>query len=302
MYLSYSGFSIQDKCPLAYYHMYVVKTRRPQPDNRVNMLYGSIVGEIFARFYNGRMWRAPNFVADLMALVPIVAQEIIAEEAMEWKQGIFNWRDPKANYRSLEEVLRDVEETIPRAIKAIKHHRLVGKRADAEVQLDTNLNGHVLAGRSDFVIGRVPPHEDLIILDGKGSRHRDTYVDFRQLLWYAMLYKERHKALPDKLGFLYWRSDAETSIDWKEFKPEDIDELRQGVLETIASLESRVFRLPQAKNVTDLFPAQPSRDCKWCAYLPICPSGTSFMANKGKAPQESSSETVDASGVEDVSL
>jgi hypothetical protein len=58
-----------------------------------------------------------------------------------------------------------------------------------------------LGGRADFIHGPKP----LWIVDGKGSVHREKYVDSEQLIWYALLHYIKHHVAPDRLGFLHYR-------------------------------------------------------------------------------------------------
>lgn len=77
MYLSYSGFALNEKCPYAYWHRYVARTEPPTYDNRVNMLYGATVGKAFEHLYNEHMWRVPDFVNVLLAKVPELLAKVI---------------------------------------------------------------------------------------------------------------------------------------------------------------------------------------------------------------------------------
>ena len=309
MYISYSGFKAWEQCPRLYFHRYVKKTQTPKPINRVNMLYGSIVGAIFERFYNEKMWRLPNFLEVMLASIPGVAEMVMQRELGDGKNGVIDWdaKKPAPNYKSLEDLLKDVREAIPRGIKSIKYHRLVGKEAAAEVKLDSRKTDHTRGGRADFVIRRVEPHGDLVILDGKGSKFRGDYADKRQLRWYAMLYEEHHNTLPDQVGFLYWRSEAESAIDWYTYKKEETAELRNLVLETMGVIEQRQLHLPLVpeptrEQIAEGFPTQPGQECRWCDYLAVCEDGTRFMSNRGKAPLPISGEGPDAAGVDDIGL
>lgn len=307
MYISYSGFSLYEKCPYSYWHRYVAKTAPPELDNRLNMLYGATLGVCFEHFYNQRMWRLPNFTQAMLDKVPEIAQKVITEETAPGKNGVLHWGGKKDNYKSVDELIADVREAIPRGLKIIRYHRLVGPEATAELKLDAKINGHILGGRTDFSIRRVPPENDQVILDGKGSKFRDGYVDKRQLRWYSMLFEHHRKTLPDKVGFLYWRSDPETAVDWYTVGPADTEALRSLVLETLEGIEDRKRHLPVAPaptrdQILEAFPARPSKDCKWCNYLSACEDGARYMKNKGNAPTPISEGEPDATGVEDVGL
>lgn len=305
MYLSYSGFNTDDKCPSMYWHEYVAKTVPPKADNRVNTLYGSIVGVSFEQFYNERMWNMPDYKGVMLSRLDEIAQKVVAEQTRPGRNATLDWNAKESNYHSMEEVLVDVRETIPRGLASIRYHRIVGQEARAEVKLDSLIGLHKIAGRADFIVRRVPPDEDLVIVDGKGSRTRHENVDKRQLRWYSMLYREQHGVLPDKAGFLYWRSEPEAAVDWVEVTPLDADILRATVLDKIANIEDRLTRVSKDSDASQIdreFPPLPSKDCKWCAFLSACPEGTRFMKSRGKAPLPVLDDVGDGSGVDDIGL
>ncbi len=319
MYCSYSGFNSYDKCPFSYWHRYINKTQPPELDNRVNMLFGASTGVVFEQFYNEKMWRLrsadgqPGFLAEMLSRVPRVIKKVIADETADGKHGVLHWNAKNANYHSIEDLTKDVEDAVRRGLKSIKHHRLVGHEAGAEIKLDSMIGEHKLGGRVDISVRRVPaskPGEeggDKIILDGKGSKFREGYVDKRQLRWYALLHQERFKTLPDKTGFLYWRCEPEASIDWVKVTAEDTALLKKLVITTLDKIEDHKRRLPVVPEPTpaqaaQLFPAQPSRDCKWCNYLSACEDGTRFMKNKGHAPMPNFDGDSSGTGVDDVGL
>lgn len=270
MYLSYSGFKLYQQCPRQYWHRYIGKTQPPKPDNRVNMLFGSAVGTVFEAFYNDKLWNKPNPYDACMALVEPTVARIMKEEG---RKGLFNWGDPKANYHSLDDMLDAVREAIPNGLSIIKQHRLLGPMAQAEVKLDSKYDGHLLGGRADFIIKRTAPHHDLIILDGKGSRHREKYVDGMQLRWYAMLYQMTFNALPDKLGFVFWRWPPGKALDWEPFTPEGLTDLAKTAVKGISTIETGVNLLKGANPVgTGVFSAIPERmQCQLCSFAIFCP-------------------------------
>jgi hypothetical protein len=123
-------------------------------------------------------------------------------------------------------------------------------------------------------------------MDGKGSRWRHKYVDPKQLLWYAMLYRFHHGCIPDKLGFIYWRYEPPQSIDWVDFVESDLDEL----LETVLGDLRRVEKLSEGLAAPLSYPkvrgvfrpvAESGRKsdaenaCRFCPYatVDICPKG-----------------------------
>jgi hypothetical protein len=301
MYLSYSGFGKFRECALSYFHSYVAKTPLGEPDNRVNMLYGSVVGTVFEHFYNDKIFLRPGSEAALMALVePTMNKTILQEQA---KGGVFNWNAPKLKYKSRDQVAREVREAIPRGLATIRLHRLIGYEAAAEVKLDGKVEGHTIGGRADFIIRRVKPHGDLVLLDGKGSRYREQYVSANQLKWYAFLHKLKFGVPPDKLGFVFWRFEPDSALQWVEFSDADLDDLRQEALEAIHDIErgtvlwEKSKALPDApQRLQEAFPAAPSSQCKLCSYLSLCSYGRSISTNRFSVPEQT------GVGVEDIGL
>lgn len=284
MYISYSGFKSYSSCPRQYWHTYVAETVPLEPDNTVNSLYGSVVGNLMEDFYTKRLWKEKNVQGVMEGRIEGTYQRVVSHEL---KRGrILKWKtkeDERPNYESMEELLADVRDTIARAIRIVKFYRLVGPQMEAESKLDSDVKGHRLGGRADFIIKRTSPHHDLVILDGKGSKHRAKYIDPKQLRWYAMLYRLKHSVVPDKLGFIYWRFDPPASIDWVDFSEPDLDELYNDVLGSVAAIERGIARKPgeDVARTQRAFPTRASKDnCKFCNFLTICPDGQEAMQKK----------------------
>lgn len=282
MYISYSGHSNFQSCRKSYYLGYIAKVPPAVPDNRVNMLYGDAVGKIFEVFYRDELWRS-NVTAQLLALVKPTLDRIIATEIR--KGGVFDWKDPnlKAGSRSLAQVSEEVRATIPRALSSIRHHWLVGLDAQAELSLDIELDGHRLGGRADFVMTRART-KDLVLVDGKGSRYRDAYTDHRQLRWYAMLYELKFGRIPDRLGFLYWRSEPAESMDWSTVTPTVLRDLREAVLATISEIERDLERVAEGEPPFSVFfPTPTAMGCKFCKFRHQCAEGQKVLSDEYKA-------------------
>lgn len=282
MYLSYSGFAAFRSCRRSYFYRYVGKPSLPEPANRVHMLYGDVVGKLFEEFYRKRVWMEVEAESILADLVRPTLRDVMSREIK--KGGVFNWKERglKPGNRSLDEVEEEIRESIPRGIKSIKFHRLVGLEADAEVVLDSHVQGHKIAGRADFIIKRVRPHDDLVIIDGKGTRWFDKYTDARQLKWYAMLYRLKKNALPDRLGFLYWRKDPEESMSWIDVVPKQLDELQNAALEAIEEITAAREALTDLSNPGMIFYPALGSVCRVCDYQPVCPEGSKSLSDNTK--------------------
>jgi hypothetical protein len=305
MYVSYSGFKLFSSCAYAYWHQYVNKTELDEPDDRSGSLYGSIIGIIFEDFYNEEMWRDPSTVREnLSQKVRHTTDKVIRQETSpSWRGagGVIRWRgegkdhNPKGMYSNKEELIEDIRKSIPQGLKTIKFGRFLGPYARAEVRLDQIVQGHKIGGRADFIIHRIKPHNDIVIIDGKGSKWGGKYVDPRQLYWYGMLYQLQHGRLPDKLGFLYWRFPPPRSIDWVEFSEADTESLLEEVLSAIDKIEEFSSNIPAGLDFVDrmdcakrLFkPKANENNCRFCPYATpsLCTWGASVARKiKSKKP------------------
>jgi hypothetical protein len=294
MYISYSGYKSYSSCPKQYWYRYIGKPVLEEPDNRVNSLFGTITGYLFEVFYNERLWMEKGVEQKLRDRLGVSFDGIIAKEA---KTGVIKWKpdDKKANYASPEALVADVLDAIPRGLRIIKHHRLLGTPAAAEVKLDHQVGPHMIGGRADFIMKRIKPHEDTIIIDGKGSKWRDKYVDERQLRWYAMLYRLKHQTAPDRLGFVYWRFEPEESLDWVACSPSDLDALQAEISGALDKLEADKSALASdPASLPRVFPVKTGDSCRFCAYLALCPEGQKFESLT--APKHT------GTGVDDVGL
>lgn len=294
MYLSYSGYKTYQDCTRQYWYKYIGKPDVP-PENRVNSLYGSTVGTIFELFYNDEIWRKPDPRRVLHEMGEPVMRSVMDQERK--KGGTYDWNDPAANYHSAGMLLSDVSEAINNGLDVIKANRLLGNEARAEVDLTTLWRGHRLGGRADFIIRRTVDN-DLLILDGKGSKHFGKYTSGTQLRWYAALHVKKLGIVPDKLGFLYWRGDSKTSLVWEDFTDRGLDMLLDDVLGVIVQIEDGIRVLSGKSPEYGTGPFQPIPEvmrCKLCSYGTICPKD-------GKGRKRAPKEAVPVSDEGDVFL
>lgn len=324
-YLSYSGYKTNGTCQFQYWNKYVNKTRLKLQENGVNSLYGSTIGIVFEAFYRDRIWKNLDYLKALEELAEPTLDQVIKDQI---KQGrVIDWFDEKSNYpkekeglsasqafvQGRKELLSDVYESIPRGVDAIRSNRFVGPFMEAEMKLDTRFGPHTLGGRADFVVKRVVPHKDLVIVDGKGSRHREKYVDGTprkkgqpvegvQLKWYAVLYRELHNKPPDTLAYLFWRYAGKEAIEYVPFDKSDLDALKNEMLSTVRRIDRTTNQIaevssPQAQREMreELYPAQPGFHCNLCSYLEVCEEGRNHKARSQRKPRIELPEGVDLS-------
>lgn len=271
-YLSFSGFKVYDTCPKQYYYKYILKPVPLKPFNKVHTLFGDIVGKIFELFYTNRLYEKPNCLAVLFDLVRLTIDEKLLYEMKIG--GVYDWNEPglKSGSRSLTEVEHEIIEAISRGLRSLKRHNLISRDSKAEVVLDQEYRNRKIVGRADFIIRR-GPEKELVIVDGKGSRYRDAFIDVRQLYWYAALYWLKHQEVPSQLGFLYWRSEPEKSMDWIQVSKEKLVDFLDMILGTFDKIETN----EKTKTYTA---ALSSATCKLCLYRSMCTEAENFFADR----------------------
>lgn len=287
MYLSYSGFKKGEDCMYAYWHCYINSTSFGVPDDRLGSIFGSSIGMIFEQFYMERLWRIPGTRKVLEDRVEQIVDFVLDREQKPNKNkpaGVILWRgegpgqNPRGLYGSRDELVRDVSFCIANGLNTIKQFLLISKRPQAEMKLHADIEGHRIGGYADFVLDQVKTGH-ILILDGKGSRRRERYVEEDQLTWYSMLYQVKFGRLPDRTGFLYWRYEPPVSLDWVDPTQATVDTLKDKVLRRISKIEKATAKLPERPTldvVQELFKPKATFDnCMFCPYATqeLCPKG-----------------------------
>jgi hypothetical protein len=293
MYISYSGYQLSEECRYRYWHTYIGKTPA-QPEDILGSVYGSSVGLLFEEFYSQRLWTLPDVRAHMEAQVERVVDHYLDEGQkpnakkgtpaglVKWK-GDGEGQNPKGLYRDRQELISDVRAAVSRGLSTIRIHRLLGQGAKAELKLDAHIEGHILGGRADFVLTRVQPYGDLVILDGKGSRKRDRYVSSTQLIWYSMLYAEHHKRVPDKAAFVYWHFDPPSNIDWCSVTEKETTALKRKALRVVNTLSRLTETVGSSKDLTNIqasfVPKASDWNCRFCPYATeaVCAQGFAIV-------------------------
>lgn len=287
-YLSYSGFKAERDCGFGWWLKYGRDKKELDLglplENCVNTLFGDTVGHIFEDFYNEKLWKNKSKTTQvLLDRVDETFKKVCKEQTkLDRFTGkatrTINWEDDIANYHTPEEVLVDVREAVVRGMNIIRVYQLLGPYTKAEVKLDIKQDGDTYAGRADFIMDRIAPHNDRIILDGKGTKN-PQWVDPDQLRWYGMLHRERYGKTPDKMGFLLWRLDPMQSIDWLSFSEDDLEKMYWDALKATRRIKKRMAQLKGIHRldvVQEVFSPRPSDDaCRFCPFARpgICDKG-----------------------------
>lgn len=290
VYLSYTGFKTKRDCDFKYWLQYVRDARYVvidiPLDNCANSLFGSTVGTVFEHLYNDEIWRKKSGTEQaLLDLVEPTYEAVVKDNLKpdRWTGEVtrcLKWSDEDegSNYASKEELLEDAREAVSRGLRSVRSYRLIGLYAKAEVKLDVTRGEDILSGRVDFLMDRMKPHSDRLILDGKGTKN-PQWVDPDQLRWYGMLHLERYKVAPDKMGFLLWRFEPMNSIDWLSYSKSDLLDMRSkslSTLDNIRSLTAKAGRRASVDTARKVFRPRPSDDaCRFCKFAidDVCPKG-----------------------------
>ncbi len=289
-YISYSGRVTFLSCHYRYWLHYDGHVPPPLVDDALGSVYGTAIGKVYEVFYRDELWRQKGLLDRLKALVPGIVEDILKQP----KPGqVFRWRgdgpdqNPMGLYATPEDIILDVQGSIPKGLMTIRDQRLIGSETEVEHKLDSLIGGFLFGGRADVTM--LTSYGKLrIILDGKGSRRRDKWVDKKQLEWYSMLYRERFGILPDRVAFVYWKFEPPVGIQWFEVTAAEIDELKQEVVQTMTHLVKMRSELPPKAGlpvVREIFKPNPSSDnCRFCPYADdsTCPEGFS-VNEKAKA-------------------
>lgn len=254
IWLSYSAFKQYKTCPKQYNLQRVKKQEPPEKDSMHNAIIGSVVQRVYEDFYNNELWRRGSDTSDAL----MERTEKYYYEYLENNYVDFN--DPRCRFATSTEPLKECYEIVPKVLEGIKRERFLGPYAKSEEKLS------VRYGASDFLIGYVDfiiRRQDgtILLLDGKSSKHREKYVDVRQLYFYALMFYLQYKDFPTKMGFFYYRfaDDPELAMDWVPIERAKIKELKLEIEEVINDIRKRRFK------------ANPKYShCQWCSYEQIC--------------------------------
>ncbi len=247
------------------------------------------------RFYNDELWRTLDPETLKKRLLEL-ADEIFR---IELSKKYVDWREVGDRMDGREGLERLIRDAIMGYMRTMKHHRLLGPYAKAEVEYLAYVNKYTpIGGRADMVIRR----EDtgVTILDGKNSkRYKDpktgkytlTYTDPDQLRWYALLFYLTYKKMPDRLGFIYYRypygtpivsenvmegDGIEEGVDWVQFTMDDLKGLAKRAVDAMKGMDREKFA-----------PKPSPQNCKFCDYESVCPERMAQKESNRRGPRNS---------------
>jgi len=247
-------------------------------------LMGIVIQAVVEDLYNDELWKHPQGLQKRLREMTDKAFDL-------WVPRVFfdNWSPP------MEELLEVCHNGVQNFLKTMKHNRLLGPYAKAEVDLVAYVNKWTpIGGRVDTIIRR----EDtgITIIDGKNSQSKGKYTDPDQLRWYALCFYLAYNKMPDNLGFVYYRypygtpllddqknpqqdEDGNPKIDegvtWVPFTRDDLKGLGERAVKALKGMDKERFDATPVPSV-----------CRWCDYETICPERQASKRRRRKKPSE----------------
>lgn len=257
-YLSYSGRSCYLTCPKKYEFSYILKTECYKDPK--GTIFGSSIGTVFEWFYNKKFWAEKDPVGVTLNSINDAVKKVCTKENFDLSM--------EPEFRS--DLYADLKKFVPSGIDIIKEYRFLTVDSRAEVDLsvifDNGTDKFKIGGRADFV--HRESDKNIWIIDGKGSKHHDKYVDSEQLIWYATQYYLKFGVAPTRLGFLFWKFPKDNPVKWVQYSEEDMLKSIEVTTDTVRKIQLKVFD------------PVPSGSCYKCEFLSNCYEGTKHINAK----------------------
>lgn len=238
--VSYHTYEVLKNCRYRYKLQMIDKLPSPRFDDNRKAIFGFVVQRLFERFYVEEWYRlGRNATQKLYNELPGVMREQISKHPCIWE------------HRSEIEILeKDCQDAIPKFIKVVREMGFIGERNQSEVLLEYPISQQfMLTGRADFLIAK---SSDLFLLDGKGTKYGDKYLDEEQLLYYGVIMRQLKMRVPTKVGFWMWR---DSEVKWIDFSDARLEELYTKVKEKLFQIQKQDFA------------ANPcTQSCRFCPY------------------------------------
>lgn len=261
VYLSYSSQKLYTTCPKKYRFKYILKDRTRGDASKT--ILGHVLGKLFEWFYSKKIWMYNDPAVHLLSLVDEAKQLIIDKEDSSLR----------ANSSFMSSLNFDLNKFIIPSLEVIRQNKLVTPMSVSEIDL-TSICYHKkysfslkMGGRADFIHGH--DLNDIWIIDGKASKHREKYVDAEQLIWYSTQFYLKYHSIPTRLGFLFY-CFPDDPIKWISYDDQSVRDL----LDKTFDIANKV-KLAQ-------FDASPSGECHRCEFRSKCDDGKKYIIARRK--------------------
>ncbi|MEM4336787.1 MAG: PD-(D/E)XK nuclease family protein [Candidatus Woesearchaeota archaeon] len=243
-----SSINVYKRCPRRYYYQYIVGL--PTKDS-IYSVKGKLVHTILEKFFDIdiKHFSEENYKKELLYYMKnlfnacwlkslenfenvgakekdlIEARQEIAEMLANWLQVFFEKIEKEGSFKEAFNKLKPVE----REKEYVSQNYLV----KGFIDVIENINGEIK------------------IIDYKTSKDFELTPEYKlQLAIYALLYKEKHNRLPDKIGIWFLR-DKEVTID-----------LDEGMIDDAIKQIKEIHFKTESDNIED-YPKNVTRLCKW---------------------------------------
>lgn len=253
--------------------------KKPEKDSEHHRLMGTVIQSVIEDMYNQEIWRDTANIKDRLRGL------LDKKFALELSKAYIDWR--RSDCPTSSEMHGICWDGIIGYLKTMKHHRLLGPYARAEVEIPAWVNKYTpINGKADVIIRR--DDTGVTILDGKNSKSKGKYTDPDQLRWYALCFYLAYNKIPDRLGFVYYRypygkpivdddgnptGETETGIDWVPCTKDDIKGLAQRAADARKGMDFHKFE------------PKPSPDvCRLCDFETVCEARKATKRQVRKKP------------------
>lgn len=256
MWMCYSYLDKYNTCPKQYWYDKVEEQKPPTPESKHNAIVGSVTQRVLEDYYNEELYEKVAS-EDMDNHLKRLSHEHFTDYI---ENNHIDWNDVTCRFDDKYEPLSEIQEILPKAIDRIQKEDLHGASSKSEIKIAVPFREeHMLFGYLDFIIRT--GDDEVILLDGKSSRHREEYVDPDQLYFYTYLFLKKYEYFPDRVGFFYFRyaDQGEEAFDWIDVTKEDLLKIEKKSEETIKGI------------LKEDFEADPDpKYCKWCPWESVC--------------------------------
>lgn len=252
LYLSYSGRRSYLLCPTQYKFQYIDHYDRITDPKQT--MFGSVIGKVFEWFYSRKIWSEPDVKNSLLSLINPAIKLISEKEKF----------DVNSDLIFMQSLRDELQYYITCGIDTIRNNKLLTPDSRAEVDLTIMYTRGItikIGGRADFIHG---DRNNTWIIDGKGSKYRDKYLDSDQLIWYALQYYLKYHIAPTRLGFVFWKF-PEDPIQWIDYDNNSLRASLNLTFEIAEKIRNREFGLKL------------SNACKFCGFHQYCSDGREYV-------------------------
>lgn len=244
--LSYNGMKDYIECPKRYKLQYIDRLKPKEPENKKNAFFGTLCANVTEHWINSRIYKEqPEAWGEWLKMaIPRESTKILEREYIVWDTD-----------SELEEFIELSYRCLPKCFQTMADQGILkSDHIKAEPKLKIDYGDNIINGRLDIL---AIVDGEILIIDGKTSKHRDRYLDPAQLYTYYILVSTKlGDRLPIRFGFQYTRFG---DIDWYDVDPKGLQDTKDKFDKAFAGIEAGVFSATPNDKI-----------CKYCKYRPEC--------------------------------